>query len=263
MPSGHVLSCSRLFRRLKNGAHGQLVELYAARLVEVGLARQGTWRCLNVVGDLLDWMARHRTKLTNLDERLVERYLRHQGAKKCSQLGNRAALMRLLLTLRAAGTIAPAAVSPRTPHEQIFAELGAYLRSDCGLSAKTIMHHLPAIRRFLFEVCPDGTSGLCEITRELMIHYIWASRPGLEPEVRQGDVLAAARISQIPSSHRIEPALAGWLRALHQAMEARKSSNLPRCGAGSEGSGWLRPCVCDGAPRLRHLDAAVQAWPAG
>ncbi len=32
------LKRSRLFRRLKNGVHGQLVELYAARLVEVGLA---------------------------------------------------------------------------------------------------------------------------------------------------------------------------------------------------------------------------------
>ena len=30
------LNGSRLFRRLKNGTHGRLVELYAARLVEVG-----------------------------------------------------------------------------------------------------------------------------------------------------------------------------------------------------------------------------------
>jgi hypothetical protein len=31
------LSGSRLFRRLRSGAHGHIVELYAARLVEVGL----------------------------------------------------------------------------------------------------------------------------------------------------------------------------------------------------------------------------------
>ncbi len=132
------LKRSRLFRRLKNGAHGQLGELYAARLVEVGLARQGTWRCLNVVGDLLDWMASHRTKLTNLDERMVERYLRHQGAKKSIQLGDRAALKRWLLTLRIAGTIAPAAVPANTPQEKIFLEFGDYLRSERGLAAKTI-----------------------------------------------------------------------------------------------------------------------------
>ena len=152
------LKSSRLFRRLKKGTHGQLVELYAASLVEAGLSRPGTWRSLNVVGELLDWMARRRIKLMSLDERMTERYLRHQAAKKCIQLGDRAALKRWLLTLRAAGTIAPAAALPRTPHEQIFAEFGDYLRSDCGLSAKTIVHHLPAIRRFLLlaVVSPRG-----------------------------------------------------------------------------------------------------------
>ena len=126
------LKRSRLFRRLRNDTHGQLVELFAVRLVEVGLSRQGTWRSLNVVGDLLDWMARHRTKLAELDERMVARYLRHQAAKKCIQLGDLAALKRWLLTLRDAGTIVPAAISPRTPHEQIFANFGDYLHSVSG-----------------------------------------------------------------------------------------------------------------------------------
>jgi hypothetical protein len=35
------LSRSRLFRRLKSGPHGQLIELYAARPVKDGLARHG------------------------------------------------------------------------------------------------------------------------------------------------------------------------------------------------------------------------------
>lgn len=42
------LSRSRLFRRLRSGIHGRLIELYAARLVEVGLARPGTWRSLSL-----------------------------------------------------------------------------------------------------------------------------------------------------------------------------------------------------------------------
>ena len=62
MIAEEYLSRSRLFRRLRNGPHGQLVELYAARLVEDGLARHGTWRCLNLVGDLLSWIARSRSQ---------------------------------------------------------------------------------------------------------------------------------------------------------------------------------------------------------
>jgi len=50
-----------------------------------------------------------------------------------------------------------------TPQEQIFAEFGNYLGSERGLTAKTIAHHLPAIRRFLFEVCPAGVSDLDKI----------------------------------------------------------------------------------------------------
>ena len=73
------LGGSQVFRRLKNGPHEQLIERYAARLVEDGLARHGTWRCLNVVAGLLSWMASHRIKVTDLSETQVERYLRGPG----------------------------------------------------------------------------------------------------------------------------------------------------------------------------------------
>ncbi len=56
------LTRSRLFQHLKDGAQGQLIERYAARLIEDGLGRQSTWRCLNVVGGLLSWIASRRFK---------------------------------------------------------------------------------------------------------------------------------------------------------------------------------------------------------
>jgi hypothetical protein len=104
------LGRSRLFQHLKNGPDGPLIERYAARLVEDGLARHGTWRCLNVVGGLLRWMASSRIRLTDLDERRVERYLRHRGCRQTIQPGDQAALKRWLSVLRSAGTIAPAAL---------------------------------------------------------------------------------------------------------------------------------------------------------
>jgi site-specific recombinase XerD len=170
--TAEYLSGSRLFRRLRSGAHGHLVELYAARLVEVGLSKHGTWRSLNVVGNLLVWMTSRRAKLSSLDERMVERYLRHQHAKQTIQLGDRAALKRWLLTLRMAGTVTPAAAPSNTAQEQIFAEFGDYLRSERGLTGKTITRHLPAIRRFLFEVCPAGASDLGKIKQDEVIRYV-------------------------------------------------------------------------------------------
>jgi len=124
MVAKEYLGRSRLFRRLKNGPHGQLVEWYAARLVKDGLARHGSWRCLNLVGDLLSWISSSRSKLADLDERMVDRYLRYRGGKQSIQPGDRAALKRWLSVLRDAGSIAPAAPPLITPQDQIFEEFG-------------------------------------------------------------------------------------------------------------------------------------------
>jgi hypothetical protein len=94
MDAQGYLGRSRLFRRLKIGPHGQLVERYAARLVEDGLVRHGTWRCLNLVGGLLSWIASSRSDLADLDERMVDRYLRHRGGKQSIQPGDRADVER-------------------------------------------------------------------------------------------------------------------------------------------------------------------------
>jgi site-specific recombinase XerD len=172
MIAEEYLGRSRLFRRLKSGPEGQLVEVYAARLAKDGLARHGTWRCLNLVGDLLSWIAGSRSKLTDLDERMVERYLRYRGGKQSIQPGDRAALKRWLSVLRDAGSIAPAALLPITSQDQIFDEFGDYLRRERGLAPKSIVRHQPFIRRFLHEVCPAGVGDLGRIRQEEVIRYI-------------------------------------------------------------------------------------------
>lgn len=184
MAAEEYLGRSRLFRRLKSGPYGRLVELYAARLVEVGLVHHGIWRCLNLVGDLLSWIARSRSKLADLDERMVERYLRQRARKQSIQLGDRAALKRLLLVLRDAGMIAPAAPPPITPEDQIFEEFAEYLRREHGLAPRTILRHLPVIRRFLREVCLAGVGDLGKISQKDVTRYIechardWSAESG-------------------------------------------------------------------------------------
>jgi site-specific recombinase XerD len=172
MIAEQYLGRSRLFRRLKNGPDGQLFDRYAARLVEDGLASHGTWRCLNLAGGLLNWIASGRRKLANLDERMVERYLRHRAKNQSIQPGDRAALKRLLSVMRNGGTIAPAAPPPIAPLDQIFEEFGEYLRKERGLTPRSIVRHLPVIRRFLREVCPAGASDLGGISQAAVIRYI-------------------------------------------------------------------------------------------
>jgi site-specific recombinase XerD len=178
------LRTSRLFRRLRSGPQGPLVERFAARVVADGLVRHGTWRCLNVVDGLLSWIATRHCALGDLDEVMVERYLRYRGARQSIQPGDRAALKRWLSVLRETGTIAPAAPALLTGHDRIFAAFEAYLRTERGLAAKSIVRHIPVIRRFLHEVCPGGDDDLGKITQESVIRYIerhaqdWSPKTG-------------------------------------------------------------------------------------
>jgi len=172
MTAGEYLARSRLFWRLKNGSQGQLIERYAARLVEDGLAQQGTWRCLNLVGDLLSWNGRTRSRLTDLNERMVERFLYHRATKQSIQPGDRAALKRLLSVLRDAGMIVPAEAPRITWQDQILAEFSDYLQRERGLAPTSIVRYLPAIRRFLCEVCPAGADALSKIAHADVVGYV-------------------------------------------------------------------------------------------
>ena len=172
MIAEEYLNRSRLFRRLRNGPHGLYVELCASQLVKIGLSRRGTWRSLNLIGDLLNWLARIGSTPTDLNERMVELYLRRRSRKQSIQPGDRAALKRFLLMLREVGAIALAAPPPLTPHEQIFDAFSHYLREERGLATKSIVRHLPFIRLFLREVCPGGTSDLGKIRQADVTRYI-------------------------------------------------------------------------------------------
>jgi len=86
--------------------------------------------------------------------------------------------------LREDGAIAPLVLPPLTPHERIFKEFDAYLRSERGLAPKSIVRHLPVIRRFLHEVCSGGAGDLGKISQEDVIRYIerhardWSPKTG-------------------------------------------------------------------------------------
>lgn len=178
------LGRSQLFRRLKEGPHGVHVERYAARLVEERRARHGTWRCLNVVSGLLSWIASRRMALADVDERVVERYLRYRAGRQTIQPGDRAALVRWLTVLREGQAIAPAVPASLTAREQIFKEFDEYLRTERGLAPVSIVRHLPTLRCFLDEVCPSGAPDLAKINRDAVVGFIerhaqdWSPRTG-------------------------------------------------------------------------------------
>jgi site-specific recombinase XerD len=67
---------------------------------------------------------------------------------------------------------------------RIFKEFDVYLRTERGLAPRSIVRHLPTVRRFLHEVCPTGDDELGKISQEDVIRYIerhardWSPRTG-------------------------------------------------------------------------------------
>ena len=172
MCAEEYLGRSRLFRHLKSGPHGPLISLYAARVVQDGLARHGTWRCLSLTGRLLGWLSRVHLELTDLDECVLDRYLAWRARRQTIQAGDRAALKRLLSVLRETNQIPLALTPPRLPEDEIFQKFADTLQQERGLAPKSIVRHLPIIRRFLREVCPGGASDLGRIRQEDVIRYV-------------------------------------------------------------------------------------------
>jgi site-specific recombinase XerD len=93
----------------------------------------------------------------------------------------------LLSVLREAGMIPSAPTLPMTPDYQIFEGFSDYLRQERGLAPRSIICHLPSIRRFLREVCPAGASDLGNISHEAVICYI-------ERHARDGSAASGKRM---------------------------------------------------------------------
>ncbi len=243
---------SRLFRQLKGGDHGQLVERYAARLVEDGLVRLGTWRCLNVVGGLLSWIASRRGLLADLDERTVEQYLQYRAARQSIQPGDRAALKRWLSVLREEGTIRPAVPPPLTSHDRIFNAFDAYLQTERGLAPKSIVRHLPVIRRFLHEVCPAGDDDLGRIDQQDVIGYIERHAQDWSP--KSGKVMCWSLRAFLRYLHHqgLNPrALAGCVPSMRRWKLASLPSHLPVAQVQKALDG------CDRATAMGRRDYAI------
>jgi site-specific recombinase XerD len=210
MIAEEYLAGSRLFRRLKNGSHGQLIERYAARLVDDGLAQGVTLRSLRLIGDFMKWMASSGFRVADVDEPMVERFLQIRARKRSIYSGNRPALKRFLSELRDAGMIAPAEPPRITREDQIFADFGDYLQRERGLAPRSIVRHLPVIRRLLREVCPAGAKDLGKINHADVVRYI-------ERHARDGS----------PSSGKV---MCWSLRAFFQYLHHKGLNPLPLGG---------------------------------
>jgi site-specific recombinase XerD len=172
MATSAYFSSHKMLQRLHEGPLGGHIDLYSARLLREGHCQQSAWRCLRVVGDFSRWLAGKQLDLRDVDEGMVAQYQAFRAQHRCPFSSDQPALNRLLVVLREVGAISQRISLRLTPHAQIFEDFRQYLDRECGLTAVTIIHHLPVVRRFLRETCVDGADDFLKLSRVHVIRYV-------------------------------------------------------------------------------------------
>lgn len=120
---------------------------------------------LQLISRLNLWLARKCRPLRDLNEAVVERFLRHARLNRnYHRSGAPTALRRLLALLRDAGAIAPAdRPAPGSPAQRMADEHRRFLAKERGLDPVTIGHYARHIDRFLSERFGTGRLRLSQL----------------------------------------------------------------------------------------------------
>lgn len=120
---------------------------------------------LQLISRLNLWLARMRSPLKDLNEDVVERFLKQpRRNRNYHRAGAPTALRRLLQLLREVGAIPPVArPAPGNPAERIVDEYRCFLAKERGLNPVTIGHYARHIDRFLSERFRTGRLRLSQL----------------------------------------------------------------------------------------------------
>ena len=108
----------------------------------------------------------------DIDETIVDRYMAFRVRYRHPFLSDRPALNRLLAVLREEALIAPQHLSRLSADEQIVADFRHHLREQGGYAPRTIITHLPTLRRFLAEHCKSGARGLSRLVAADIVSFV-------------------------------------------------------------------------------------------
>jgi len=136
-------------------------------------------RYVTSVAHFAYWMRVRKSKLLNLDETLVNQFLRrHLPYCKCpkpcrhSPQDLRAALRHLLIVLRQAGLLPAPLIKESTPLAIELEEFRRYLIDTCGLAERTCRSRLEYIQKFLSHHFRKGPLDISRLTVKDIDSYI-------------------------------------------------------------------------------------------
>ncbi|WP_224011285.1 tyrosine-type recombinase/integrase, partial [Cupriavidus pinatubonensis] len=153
-----------ILTRLREGPLGCYIDLFAEQLQREGHCQQGAWRNLRVVSDFSHWLARRHLDVEDVSEKTVSAYQTFRRRYRCPSIFDRAALNRLLDTLRDVGACPPRPIEASDFAGQIEEDFIRHLLRDRGLAKVSVVRHLPVVRMFLRERCVCSARDFSKLT---------------------------------------------------------------------------------------------------
>ena len=148
------INSSQADKLLRGNPLGFHLRTFASSLVEDGYTDRTIQLKLGLLACLGRWLQPTKLAITDLDERLLETFLKH---RRRVHGGDLKTLRQFLNHLQKRGMVpVPKPVCDRSPLADILDQYETYLRSERGLVAHTILNYQTCVREFLLERLREG-----------------------------------------------------------------------------------------------------------
>jgi site-specific recombinase XerD len=127
------------------------LDAYIAVVREQGYLPATARKHVRLIAKFSQWLRKRKCEAHDLDESVVERFLRKLQDARQIERDDAATLIRLLRVLRQQSATPQNRQPTPSPQEQIVARYRRYLVEERGLSSATARNYLPHIDRFLSE----------------------------------------------------------------------------------------------------------------
>ena len=188
-----LFTFSSTIERLRQGPLSEHLDAYAAAVAAQGYTRHSIRQQIVVIADFSRWLKQKHIDVQALDNKVVDRFLRHRHRPQRVRRGDPKTLQRLLAMLRQIGVVKPTQPPVLdTVQSRIVAEFRRYLLQERGLSPSTLLNYAPVVEQFLSERFHNSAPNFTMLRAPHVTGFVMRHAHQLSPK-RAGLMVTALR----------------------------------------------------------------------
>jgi site-specific recombinase XerD len=177
------------------GVIGSYLDSFAAHLAACGYASTTVQSQLKLLGHFNEWLIRRRCDIHQLNDALVDTFVKSRKRGERLQRGNATTVHQFLAHLRARGGLAASApVVDQSPLGQLQRDYEQYLTTERGLAPVTVSDYVDVLRRFLTDRFGNGPLELGTLDVSTITTFVIRRAHTMSPRSAQGVVTALRSI---------------------------------------------------------------------